>query len=219
MPVQLRICTLFATFLLGVVSSVHAVERSEVAEKYRWDLGALYPDEAAWAASKQEFAKAIPNVAAHQGKLGESAASLLAAMSAYEQAVRQGERLYAYAFQRYSEDTRVARTMQKQQERSQAYSDFQSAIAFMRPELIAVGREKIDAYIKAEPKLAQYRMFFDDVLRATPHTLSPAEEKVVARMSVLGEAGGTVQSVLRSADLPFPEVTFSDGQKVRLLTQ
>ena len=36
-----------------------------------------------------------------------------------------------------------------------------------------------------------------DVLRATPHTLGPAEEKVVARMSVLGEAGSTVQSVLR----------------------
>jgi oligoendopeptidase F len=216
MPVQHRSRTLLAVFLLAVIPSVHAVERSEVAEQYRWDLAALYPDEASWVAAKQEFGRAIPNVAAHQGKLGDSAAALLAAMTAYEQALRVGERLYAYAFQRYSEDTRVGRTMQMQQEMSQAYSDFQSAVAFMRPELIAVGRDKIDAYVKAEPKLAQYRMYFDDVLRATPHTLGPAEEKVVARMSVLGEAGSTVQSVLRSADLPFPEVTFSDGQKVRL---
>jgi len=216
MPVQHRTRTFLAIFLIAVIPSVHAVERSEVADKYRWDLAALYPDEAAWAAAKQQFAKSIPEVAAHQGKLGDSAASLLAAMAAYEQTVRQAERLYAYAFQRYSEDTRVGRTMQMQQEMSQAYSDFQSAVAFMRPELIAVGREKIDAYVKAEPKLRQYRMYFDDVLRATPHTLGPAEEKVVARMSVLGEAGSTVQSVLRSADLPFPEVTFSDGQKVRL---
>jgi oligoendopeptidase F len=216
MPFSYRTRTFLAICLLVAGPSVHAVERSEVPEKYRWDLSALYPDEAAWAAARQAFMKSIPDVASYQGKLGESAASLLAAMTAYEQAVRQAERLYAYAYQRYSEDTRVGRTMQMQQEMTQAYSDFESAIAFMRPELIAIGREKIDAYVAAEPKLAQYRMFFDDVLRATPHTLSPAEEKVVARMSVLGEAGSTVQSVLRGADLPFPEVTFSDGQKVRL---
>ncbi|HET7203279.1 MAG TPA: oligoendopeptidase F [Steroidobacteraceae bacterium] len=216
MLLQARFWTFLAISLLSLNQVAHAVERTDVAEKYRWDLSALYPDESAWAAAKQDFLRAIPGVAAHQGKLGASAASLLAAMTSFEQATRQAERLYAYAFQRYSEDTRVGRTMQMQQEMSQAYSDFQSAISFMRPELIAVGREKIDAYLKAEPKLAQYRMYFDDVLRATPHTLSPAEEKVVARMSVLGEAGGTVQSVLRSADMPFPEVTFSDGTRVRL---
>jgi oligoendopeptidase F len=59
-------------------------------------------------------------------------------------------------------------------------------------------------------------MFFDDILRAAPHTLTPAEEKVFARMAALGEAGGTLQSVFRAADLPFPEVTFSTGEKVRL---
>jgi oligoendopeptidase F len=211
-----RIWTILAFCVFSLNQVAHAVERPDVPEKYRWDLSALYPDEAAWTKAKQDFLKAAPGVAAHQGKLGESAASLLAAMTDYEQAARQAERLYAYASQRYSEDTRVARALQMQQEMSQAYSDFQSATSFMRPELITVGREKIDAYLKAEPKLAPYRMFFDDVLRASPHTLGPAEEKVLARMSVLGEAGGTVQSVLRSADLPFPEVTFSNGEKVRL---
>ena len=112
MPFQYRRRTILAVFLLAVIPSVQAVERSEVSEKYRWDLGALYPDEASWVAAKQEFAKAIPTVASHQGKLGDSTAALLAAMTAYEQALRQGERLYAYAFQRYSEDTRVGRTMQ-----------------------------------------------------------------------------------------------------------
>jgi oligoendopeptidase F len=219
MSLQARIWSFLAISLLSLNQAAHAVERSEVADKYRWDLSALYPDESAWAAAKQDFLKSIPGVVAHQGKLGDSAASLLAGMTAYEQSMRQAERLYAYALQRYSEDTRVARTMQMQQEMSQAYSDFVSATAFVRPELIAVGREKIDACLATEPKLAPYRMFLDDVLRAAPHTLSPAEEKVFARMQLLGEAGGAVQSVLRSADMPFPEVTFSDGKTVRLDAQ
>ncbi len=131
-------------------------------------------------------------------------------MTAWEQASRRADRLYAYAFQLYDQDTRVGRNLQMQQEMSQVYSSFQSTASFMRPEILALGREKIDAYLAAEPKLGQYRMFFDDILRAAPHTLTPAEEKVYARMAALGEAGGTLQSVFRSADLPFPEVTLLD---------
>jgi oligoendopeptidase F len=208
--------SVLAISALSLNQAAQAVERTEVPDKYKWDLSALYADEAAWMQGKQAFQKSIPGVAQWQGKLGGSAADLLAGMTAWEQSLRQVERLYSYAFQLYSEDTRVSRSMQMQQEMSQAYSEFQSATSFMRPEILAIGREKIDAYLAAEPKLGQYRMFFDDILRAAPHTLSPAEEKVFARMSVLGEAGSTVQSVLRSADMPFPEVTFSDGQKVRL---
>jgi oligoendopeptidase F len=219
MRVPARFWSFVAVLSIAAADPAHGVERSEVPEKYRWDLTALFPDESAWGKAKQEAVEAIPRLASHQGRLGQSAAALLDAMTAYEQISRQVERLYVYAGQRYTEDTRVARSQQMQQEMSQVYSDFQSATAFLRPELLAVGRQKIDAFLASEPKLRQYRMYFDDVLRAAPHTLTPAEEKVLARMQVLGEAGGAIQSVLRSADMPFPEVTFADGTKVRLDAQ
>ncbi len=207
---------LFALSALVLTLPVQALERSEVPARYQWDLKDLYVDEAAWVAAKQELVQSLPALGAWQGKLGASAASLLDGMTAWEQASRRVDRLYAYAFQLYDQDTRVGRNLQMQQEMSQVYSSFQSTTSFMRPEILALGRDRIDAYLAAEPKLGQYRMFFDDILRAAPHTLTPAEEKVYARMAVLGEAGGTLQSVFRSADLPFPEVTFSTGEKVRL---
>ena len=64
-----------------------------------------------------------------------------------------------------------------QQQMSQVYTQFQAATAFMRPEILAIGQEKIDRYLAAEPKLVQYRMFFDDILRAAPHTLTSAGRK------------------------------------------
>ncbi len=70
-------------------------------------------------------------------------------MTAWEQASRQVDRLYAYAFQLYDQDTRVGRALQMQQEMSQVYSQFQSAISFMRPEILAIGRDKIDAFLAA----------------------------------------------------------------------
>jgi oligoendopeptidase F len=216
MPLLARFWTILAVSLLSLNQGAHAVERTDVPVPYQWDLSALYPNEAAWMTGKQDLLKSLPALGEWQGRLGNSAADLLAGMTAWERASNQVDRLYAYAFQLYDQDTRVGRALQMQQEMSQVYSQFQSTVSFMRPEILAIGRGRIDAYLAQEPKLGQYRMYFDDILRAAPHTLTQPEEKVFAKMSSLGEAGGTVQSVFRSADLPFPEVTLSTGEKVRL---
>jgi len=86
----------------------------------------------------------------------------------------------------------------------------------MRPEILALGKPTIDKYLAEQPKLGQYRMYFDDILRAAPHTLSSGEEKVFAQASVMAQAGGDVRSVFTSADLPWPEITLANGEKVRL---
>jgi oligoendopeptidase F len=216
MRIQTHFWQVLAISALALGGPVQALERADVPAKYQWDLGSLFADEAAWVAAKQEFLAGLPALAARQGKLGTSAADLLDGMTAWEQSSRRADRLYAYAAQLSDQDTRVARHQQMQQEMSQAYNQFQSTVSFMRPELLALGRGKIDEYLAAEPRLRQYGMYFDDILRAAPHTLSPAEEKVYARMSALGQAGSAVQSVFRSADLPFPEITLSTGEKVRL---
>lgn len=197
---------------LVLAMPAQALERADVPARYQWDLKDLYPDEAAWVAAKHELVQSLPALGAWQGKLGASPASLLQGMTAWEQASRRVERLYAYAFQSYDQDTRVGRNLQMQQEMSQVYSNFQSTTSFMRPEILALGREQIDKYLAAEPQLGQYRMFFDDILRAAPHTLTPAEEKVFARMAVLGEAGGTrspssAPRTCRSRRSPFRPVT------------
>jgi oligoendopeptidase F len=103
-----------------------------------------------------------------------------------------------------------------QQQATQVYSELQTATAFMRPELLAVGRPTIERFLAEEPRLGQYRMFLDDILRAAPHTLSQAEEKIVARAGLLAQAPGSVHSVFTNADLPYPEITLSTGEKVRL---
>jgi oligoendopeptidase F len=199
-----------------VAAPAVAAERSEIPDRYKWDLGTLYADAAGWTAEKDSLRKAIPLLDQWRGRLGESPASLLAAMSDWEKAYRQLERVYVYASALSDEDTRVARTQQMQQQAAQVYSELQTATAFMRPELLAVGRPTIERFLAEEPRLAQYRMFLDDILRAAPHTLSQAEEKIVARAGLLTQAPGAAYSVFTNADLPFPEITLSTGEKLRL---
>jgi oligoendopeptidase F len=201
--------------LLGTAPA-RAVERGEVAEQYRWDLSALYADEAAWVAAGQSIGKQLPALARWQGKLGESPATLLAALGEWEAAYREVDRYFAYAMQLSDQDTRVARPQQMQQQATQVYTELQTATAFMRPEILAVGRPTIERFLAAEPRLGQYRMFLDGILRAAPHTLSPAEEKIVAQAGAMAPTGQQVHNVFTNADMPFPEVTLSTGEKVRL---
>jgi len=156
----LRLASLGIAALL-VAQSVPAVERDEVPEQYRWDLTSLFADEAAWVAARQELARDIPSLARWQGRLGESPATLLAALQDIEGTRRRTERLYAYAFQLYDQDTRVGRHQQMQQEAVQLYTELGTATAFVRPEILAVGRPAVERMLAAEPQLAQYRMPLD----------------------------------------------------------
>lgn len=215
---QNRVLRLLAVILAAQLAAgaAAALERDEVADRYRWDLSSLYADEAAWVADERALGESIPALGRWQGRLGESAGTLRAALEEWEGVVRRVERLYSYAMQLSDQDTRVARAQQMQQQASQVYTDLQTATAYMRPEILAVGRATIERFIGEEPRLAQYRMYLDDVLRAAPHTLTPAEEKVVARAGAMAQTGGTVHSVFTNADLPYPEITLSTGEKVRL---
>jgi oligoendopeptidase F len=193
-----------------------AAERSEIPDQYKWNLADLYPNEAAWVAAKQDLVTSIPKLGQWQGKLGESPAMLLAAMTDWDETRLKSHRLYSYAFQLYDQDTRVSRSQQMKQEASQVFTDLQAATAYVGPELITIGREKIEGFIAAEPKLGQYRMFFDQTLRAAPHTLSTSEETIVARTGLMAQTGQTVYSAFTNAEMPYPEIKLSSGEKVRL---
>ncbi len=67
-----------------------------------------------------------------------------------------------------------------------------------------------------EPRLAVYRHFFDDILRRAPHTLPAAEERVLASAANITGAGGSIFSTFTSSEMPYPEITLSTGETVRL---
>jgi oligoendopeptidase F len=201
--------------VLGAAPALPA-ERGDVPDKYKWNLSELFADEAAWATAKQSLEQDIGNLARWQGRLGESPATLLAALDEWFGLRLKTERSYVYAMGLSDQDTRDALHQQMRQQADQLDTSLRTAGAFMRPEIIAVGRPTIERYLAAEPRLARYRMYLDDILRAAPHTLSQGEETIVARAGAMVPAGRTVYSVFTDADFPFPEITLSTGEKVRL---
>lgn len=193
-----------------------AKERSEIDAKYKWNLTDLYPSVDAWQKAKQDLADRLPKLEAHRGKLGGSADNLYRALTDMMDFSRDFSRLYTYASQLSDEDARVAQPREMNDEAEQLGVRFGSAVSWMDPEILALGKDRIAAYVKADKRLETYRTYLDNVLRYAPHTLDATGEKIVAEAGRMAGGGVSVRSVFDNAELPWPTVTLPGGKKVRL---
>ena len=114
------------------------------------------------------------------------------------------------------EDTRAAGPLADSQEVQQLATEFSSRSAWLAPEVLALPAGTVARFLAAEPGLAPYRFFLEDLERQRPHTLSSGEEKLLALSGMIAQAPGTMSGILRNADLPYPEVTLSSGEKVAI---
>jgi oligoendopeptidase F len=196
-----------------------AEERANIPDKYKWNLADLYPSDDAWSRAKDDVAARIPKMAEFQGRLGESAEAFYSAVSAMFDLERDLARLQDYASFRKDEDTRVGRSREMDQVAAQIGVQFGVARSFVRPEILSLGVEKVNGFVAADRRLVPYKPWLDDILRYAPHTLSAAEERVAAQSGMMAQGPMRIYNVFTNADLPYPEVTLANGDKVRLDAQ
>ena len=184
--------------------------------KYAWDLKELYPTEAAWAKAKDAAVSDIPKIVACRGRIASSAGTLLTCLETYFDIDRRLTQVGVYASMNYDLDTRVGHAQQMQDQARQAGSDFAAAAAWLRPEIIAAGPDKMRALEAQEPRLSPYRQRLDDIVRRAPHTLDAESERIIAETAIMAGSGQSIRDIFVNADFPYPTVKLKDGKDVRL---
>jgi oligoendopeptidase F len=86
----------------------------------------------------------------------------------------------------------------------------------LTPDIQAIGKEKIGAFLQKDKGLEEYRQVLKDILRTAPHTLSPPEEAILSRVGMIAGAPYDIYSAYTSADMEFPMVKLSDGKEYRM---
>jgi len=209
---------LAAALTLALPALAGAVERSEIPEKYTWNLADLFPDEKAWEASRADLSRRLPGFAAHRGHLGDSPEALWKALSEYG-ALRLGTlRVYAWALASSDVDTRASVPQGRKQQAEQLGVDLSAASSWMEPEILALDPAVVRGFVARDARLGEHAFYLDDVLRRKPHTLSAAEENIVAEAGNLAGAPQAAYGIFSNADLPYPTVKLSTGE-VRLDAQ
>jgi oligoendopeptidase F len=184
--------------------------------RYRWNLADLYPDKAAWDADATKVQEALPGLSACQGHLGDSAERLQRCLDLQSDAAKRLTRLFVYANELTSEDTGVPASLELAQRAQVLASKLGEATAFARPEILRLGRDKVQRFIEEDAKLAIYRHPLDDILRAAPHTLDTEGEDLIASFNLSAGAGDAAYQILSNADMPWPTITLSDGTQAKL---
>jgi oligoendopeptidase F len=186
-------------------------DRADVPVEHQWQLENLYPSDAAWRQAKDDLAARLDEILQYRGKLTESASRLLSCLTLNSDLAKTFGRLHSYAHMKSDQDTRDATYLAMKQEIEQLATEYGTRASFIEPEIVALDAEAIEKFIAAEPDLKVYRMYLFDVLRGKPHTLSQKEEEILARARQLAEGPGSVYTVFSNAELPYPEITLSDG--------
>ncbi|MFH1084678.1 MAG: oligoendopeptidase F [Chloroflexota bacterium] len=191
--------------------------RQDVPREDRWNVEALYAEDALWEADFAA-AKALPEqVAAYQGRLGTSAATLAEALVAYFQANRALEKVYVYAHLRSDEDLGNG-TYQSMMERARSlYVQLGTASAYLAPEILALDAALVMDWMQDEA-LRPYRFWLEDLLRSKPHVLSPAEERLMAMVGEPLAAISRAYSILTNVDLAarLPKIVGEEGDEQQL---
>ena len=82
-------------------------ERSDIPEQSKWDLTGMYEDDKGWERELASIDDITQKLLTFQGRLAESADTLLAALKKSDEAALRLSRLVYYAKMKQDEDNRV----------------------------------------------------------------------------------------------------------------
>jgi oligoendopeptidase F len=207
-----------ATATMMMMNPANAIAQDTAAQpaQIEWDLSEIYPSFDAWDSARTALETRVEALTAYRGRLGESAAALREAFDAISETEKDLSRLYVFAFLKADEDRRVAKDQERRGLAAALLSEFSEAVAWLSPELLRVGSDTIERYLKEDPGLAKHAFNIRNTLRQEPHTLSDEAEQVIAAVGPVVQGPERIYAMLTSSDIPFPVVTLSTGEEVTL---
>ena len=186
-------------------------ERSQISPEYTWNTADLYPTDQAWQEDFSRLQDMIPRLAAYAGRLGERADTLYAFVTLEQEAGELLMKLMEYAQRRSDEDTRVPEYQAMVGKITSLYVAFSQALSFEVPEVLRIPQQVLEDFYAQKPGLALYRRYFALIQARREHTLSDAEERLLAGAGELAQAPDDIFSKLSDADLTFPTAVDARG--------
>ena len=204
---------LLLSLTLAVASLSTPVKASE---SVVWDLTGVYANDEAWESALETAQAEITALPRLAGSLGDSSASLSAALNQISSLEKEIARLYVYTSLIFDSDQRDADAQARIGRSRTLYSNFEESISWLAPEILAIGDARIEAFISDDETLAAHEFFLRDTLRSAPHTLDAKTEEILAQASLALSASEQIYESYANADIPWPTVTLSEGQEVTL---
>ena len=186
--------------------------RDQIPQEDTWALEDLYPSDESWEQALSALTARQAEAAAFAGKLGESGETLCAFLHLVEDVDGQSELLANYAMRKADQDTRNATYQAMVGKLMGVLTAVSAAFSFATPEIMAIPEEALEGFYKAAPGLERYRRYLNNERRRREHTLSAAEERLLAAAGEMANAPDTVFGAFLNADMRYPDAVDSEGK-------
>jgi len=185
--------------------------RSEIPLEQTWALESIFATPADWESACKALEQLLPSLTAYQRRLKESPQVLLEAIQKLEEVGAYLGKIVTYANNASAVDTfDQSATARAGQARSLG-SRAGAAMAFFDPELLSIGFDTLQQWLKAAPELAFFGQYVDRLAKRSLHVRSAEVEEVLA---LAGDPFGGAYSafnMLTNADLKFQPASGADG--------
>jgi len=190
--------------------------RSQVPIEETWDLESVYESHEDWEKACGELTNLLPKLSAYQGKIKQGPEKIHEFLEIAQKAGIIAGKVRNYASNYYSVDTTNQRNAARLGQARSLMSQLQAASAFFEPELMEIGLDTVEEWIKSYPKIAFFKHALDKLRHNQKHIRSADVEEILAMTSDPFSGASTIYSSLNNADLSFKPAVSSTGAEIEV---
>lgn len=184
--------------------------------KNKWDLTFIYKDEESFKKDLETVKNDYINkMSSFEGKLKDDK-SLKEYLNLNREVTPILTKLGMFASMRSDLDKKDTKNATALQEVEYVYSLLNEKLSYVEPEILSIGKDKIDLFLKNNPDYNDFDYYFDKLFNGAKFVLANKEEKLVSYFSQLENEGSTLYSQLSVGDYIPKNVTLKSGKEIEV---
>ncbi len=185
-------------------------------EKNKWDLTKIYKNEEEFLRELEDVkADILPAYEELQGKLGTEEGFRKYLLLEREANIRI-TRLAMFASMRSDLDKKNVENAKDYSKIDLLFNDYAVKTSFVNPEILKLGKNYVDAFLKKNPEFCDFDFMFEKLFRSEKFVRPFEQEKLLSYYAPLSGAGSQLYSLLSVADYQPKKVTLTDGKEVEV---
>lgn len=190
--------------------------RSEIEEKYKWDLTPIYKDVDSWYEDYDLVAKEIKKVLDFKGNIVKNAKNLLDYIEFSMNLERRLYKLYYYAHLNFDSDTTNDEYQKMNGKIENLLAEYNKLDSFANPEMMKIDYSQVKEFYKEEPRLQEYEFLLEQLYRYKDHILNTESESIISSFANINSTPEQVFEALTDSDLRFGKVKNDKGEEAEL---
>jgi oligoendopeptidase F len=190
--------------------------RSQVALDETWDLESVFKTPEEWEKAGKTLTQLIKEITAYRGRLKEGPNKIVEYLNLFNEAGTLAGKIRNYASNYYSVDTTNQGNAARLGQARSLVSDLGAATAFFEPELMDIGLDKVEDWVKNASDLAYFSHALEKLRRKQAHVRSGEVEEAIAMTADPFSGPATAYAALNNADLIFKPAVSSKGESIEV---